>query len=66
MMIRPYENGLLVPVRDYKKLYLAMKELVEHPELAEKFSVNSVKIKDELEIGRIAEKWLKAIEELEA
>ncbi len=66
MMIRPYENGLLVPMRDSRKLYLAMKELVEHPELAEKFSVNSVKVKDELEIGSIAEKWLKAIEELEA
>lgn len=57
MMIQPRHNGLLVPMHDKQALYLAMKKLIEKPELADKLSRNSVKIKEDLAIDKIARQW---------
>ena len=46
MYIKPYENGLLVPVNDTESLSNAIIELLSKPELSEKFSSNSIKIND--------------------
>lgn len=34
MLIRDHENGLLIPRNDTERMYNAMKEYIEHPELA--------------------------------
>ena len=55
------ENGLLVPIRDPDALYRAMKCVVEEPELAEKLSQNASKLRDELSLERITERWMELI-----
>lgn len=57
-----HENGLIVPRKDADALYCAMKEYIEHPELAEKCSRNAVAIKEKLDVKRIATQWLEIIE----
>lgn len=61
MFIKPYENGLLVPVGDTIALYKAMKELIENKELSDKVSQNTVEIKKELSYDYIFQKWLNII-----
>lgn len=60
-VIRDYENGLLVPVGDEEKMYLAMKDLIEKPELADKLSQNAVQIREEQSLDKIIEKWMEII-----
>ena len=61
MMIEDHVNGLLVPMEDVNALYLAMKEVIENPELAETMSRNAVKIKDRLRPEIICQQMLDAI-----
>ena len=61
MMIEDHVNGLLVPMKDVNALYLAMKEVVENPELAQTMSRNAVKIKDRLRPEVICRQMLDAI-----
>ena len=49
MFIKPYENGILVPVRDQQALAEAMIYMIEHPEDAEKMGRNAVEIRNTLE-----------------
>lgn len=60
MMIDNRENGLLVPMRDVNALYRGMKEVIENPALAEKISVNAVKIKERLKPETICEQMIDA------
>ena len=60
-VIKDGENGLLVPVNDADALSVAMKRIISEPELAEKLSANSVKIKEAQSLEKITEKWLKII-----
>ncbi len=60
-MIEDHVNGLLTPVKDVNALYQGMKEVIENPELAEKMSVNAVKIKDRLLPEKICEQMMKAL-----
>lgn len=60
-IIRDHENGLLTPVGDSEALYRAMKEIAESPELAQTFSQNGAKIRDELSVDVIAQKWMHAV-----
>lgn len=55
------ENGLLVPVKDTKALYKAMKRIIEEPGLAEKLSVNAAKLRDYLSLNEIATKWMELL-----
>lgn len=60
-IIRNEENGLLVPVGDAVKTYEAMKKLIENPGFAQKLSQNAVKIRNELSVEKIIEKWMEII-----
>ncbi len=60
-IIKDGENGLLVPVKDAKKCYTAMKKIIESPELAEKISKNAAKIRDDLSVNIIIEEWMEII-----
>ena len=62
MVIKQYENGLLVPVGDTVALYRAMKEVVENEELSNKLSKNATRIRKELSTQNIFVKWLEVIE----
>lgn len=61
MMINDGENGVLVPVGDSEALYEAMKKIVENPKFAEKISRNAYKLREELQISHVAEKWLEVM-----
>lgn len=60
-VIRDHENGILVPVRNVERMYEAMKEIIENPELAEKLSQNAVRIREEQSLEKIIEKWMEII-----
>ena len=60
-VIKDGENGLLTPVGDSHALYLAMKRIAENPELANKLSQSSVKIRDEQSVDKIIKKWMELI-----
>lgn len=61
-VIRDHENGLLVPVNDENALYLAMKELIESPELAKKISQNGRKIREDQSSKKIMKQWMELID----
>lgn len=64
MMIRSYENGLLVPVNDVYALYEAMKYMIEHPDAAAKMGENAVYVREILEKEKILNKWCEFVEEI--
>lgn len=57
-IIQDYENGLLTPVGNVQALYKAMKKVVDAPELADKLSRNGAKLRDELSVDAIIQKWI--------
>ena len=57
MMIRHGENGLLTPIGDEQALYEAMKKLAEDPSLAARLGAEAAKVRRELSIEQIAERW---------
>ena len=61
MMIEDHVNGLLVPKGDVNAVYKAMKEIIEDKKLAEKISINASKLKDELSVDKIVDKWIEMI-----
>ncbi len=60
-VIKDGENGLLVPVDDSEKLYLAMKRVAVDEELAEKLSRNAVAVRENQSLEKIIEKWMEII-----
>lgn len=60
-VIKDHENGLLVPVRDVERMYKAMKEIIENPELANRLSQKATCIREEQSLDRIIEKWMEII-----
>lgn len=61
-VIQDYENGLLVPVKNEEALYLAMKELIKKPELAERISKNAAKIREVQSLENIMKQWMELID----
>ena len=57
MMIRNGENGLLTPIGDKQAMYEAMKKLVENPAYAACLGCEAAKIRHELSIEKIADRW---------
>ena len=57
MIIQDHINGILVPVRDVQALYAGMKEIAENPVLAQNLSQEAAKIRDDLSIEKIADRW---------
>ncbi len=62
MLIKHCESGMVIPMRDPQAMYEAMKEIIDHPEFAEKLSKNAVKIREELTVEAIGEQWMKALD----
>ena len=60
-VIKDGENGLLVPVGDSEKLYLAMKRIAENEELSQKLSRNAVSVRKNQSLEKIIEKWMEII-----
>ena len=60
-IIKPYENGLLVPMRDKQALAAAMREIIENPNLAETLSKNAIKIRQDLALDKIISLWWQAL-----
>ena len=58
MYIEDGVSGILTPVGDAKALTEAMVKIAENPELAQKFSANSVKIKERYGLKEIADRFL--------
>ena len=56
-LIRDHENGLLTPVGDVDALADAMSSYLEHPETAAKFAKEALKIKEELNLASICDRW---------
>lgn len=55
------ENGLLVPVNNSEELYKAIKRVIEEDGLADKLSYNAAKLRDELSLEAITEKWIRLL-----
>lgn len=64
MMIKSYENGILVPVRDPEAMYQAMKYMIEHPDQAEEMGRKAVEVREKLEKNKILKQWLSFIESI--
>lgn len=62
-VIKDRFNGMLTPVGDVDALYLAMKELIDSPELAKRISSNGIKVRETQAIDRIVSQWINVIEE---
>lgn len=52
------ENGLIVPMNDVDATYHAMKRFIENPEFAEQCGRNATKIREKLDVKRIAQQWI--------
>ena len=58
MIIEPEKNGLLIPVGDTNALIMAMNKLAEDESFAEKISNEGIKLRDQLSIQTISNKWI--------
>lgn len=61
MLIKDYENGILVPVGDRKAMSEAMTRLANDRKLADRMSVEAYKMKTGYSVENIAEIWLQMI-----
>lgn len=57
MLIRNYENGILVPICDKMALSNAMVELCTNKELVNRISVEAERVKEEYSVAVIVKKW---------
>lgn len=57
MVITHGENGLLVPVGDEEALAMAMNQLLEEPEFAERLGRNAMKIGEKAGAEMIFKEW---------
>lgn len=64
MVIKSYENGIIVPVRDPDAMYKAMKYMIDNPDEAEKMGKNAVGIRNTLEKNKILKQWLSFVNEI--
>lgn len=58
MVIRDHVNGILVPVGNSKCIAEAMREVISNDELADKLGQNAKKIKQDLSLEIILQKWM--------
>lgn len=61
MLIKNYENGIVVPMNDKQAMYQAMKYIIDHPNEAESMSQNASTIREKLSMQRIGKMWMDAI-----
>ncbi len=60
-LIADHENGILISVGDTQGCINALEEIIVNAELRKKLSHNAVKIRDELSVDKISEKWINYI-----
>lgn len=58
MLITPYENGILVPIKDNEKMYEAMLYMAENPDKAKEMSINAVKVRERADVETITKEWI--------
>ena len=58
MLIESYQNGILIPVNDLKKMTEAMIFMAENPEKACEMSEKSVLVKARADLDNVTEQWL--------
>lgn len=58
MVIKNGENGFLIPVQDTNALYEAMCKIADDNDLAERLSVEAVKLRESLAIEAISQRWM--------
>ena len=54
-------NGMLVPVGDARAMYLAMKQIIEDEELAQRIACNAAKLRETLSLENIAKQWMELL-----
>lgn len=57
-LIKHSENGFLVPVRNKEKLINCLNTLVDNPDISNRFSIESRKLKTSLDAGIISKDWI--------
>ncbi|WP_288479598.1 glycosyltransferase [uncultured Clostridium sp.] len=62
--IKNYENGLLIKVKDCDDMYNKIKLLIENKNLYDRISINSRKIRYELNPENVATQWINYISEI--
>lgn len=62
MFIKNGENGFLFPVRDSNKMAECMMKIASDERIREKFSLNSMKIREQLQLASIINQWEKECE----
>lgn len=62
MIIKQNVNGILVPVGDVDQLALEIKRVLLDTNLSHQLSINGVKLRDDLSISLVSQKWLSFIE----
>lgn len=60
-IISNYNNGILVPVGDYNELEKEISKLVSDGNIMKKLSENAVKIREDLNVDIIVDKWMEYI-----
>lgn len=63
-LIKDHFNGILIPVNGTEECINAVEEIIRSPKLQQKLSYNALKIREELSIDRIANKWLQYIDSI--
>lgn len=58
MLIKSYENGILVPVNDRERMLDAMNYMVENPDKAEEMSRKATAVNEVARVDSITEQWL--------
>ena len=61
MLIEPYENGILVPVKDTKSMTEAMCYMADNSDEARKMSINAVSVKNRADVDSVAMQWLNMV-----
>ena len=62
MLIKDHQNGILVPIGNRKALADAMIELAQNEKMAEQFSLEAAKIKEQYSVESIVKMWKNVID----
>ena len=60
-IIQDGDNGLIVPVADADAMAMALKRLIDHPELREKLAANALRVREDYAFAKIAKRYLEFI-----
>lgn len=62
MLIKSYENGILVPIKDSEKMLEAMEFMVNNPDKAREMSINAVNVRKRADVDTITKEWLEFVD----